>query len=359
LTAAVAALTAASAVGIGALADVAPVAQASVARAAAPAGTAFTVTFVDELDNAVPETDATAAAPDPTVAPDPTAAESAPAPDAGVGPLTDAVLPQQTDLVCALSSVDLTTGVVTLLPATPSQEACAGDLAFAPDGTLYGLLGGDGQGGTITELVRFDTTSGAATVIGQIGTFLSFGGFNEAPLGGITFDRLGRLFVEVGASPQGAYDPQCQAAGSGFCLYRIPDPAQPAATTFVGHTVSEEFVSGLASSCDGTFLERTSDSIVGDVLISSLNLETGAPTDLGVVRPSYIMGLDFDPAGTFWGIHITAEDITLVHINPAGGDPIDTDVVDITPAPEDQFAPEALAIAPLQCVVSAPITFTG
>ena len=40
---------------------------------------------------------------------------------------------------CDLATLDLVTGTLTDLPAASSAEACAIDLAAAPDGTVYGI----------------------------------------------------------------------------------------------------------------------------------------------------------------------------------------------------------------------------
>ncbi len=355
--AAVAALAAASAIGAGGI-GVAPLAEASVARPApGPATIAYTVIYIGTLDASIPDVAPDA---DPTTTTSTDAPQqSLPAPDLSGATLGDGAQAAQTDLVCALATIDLATGVETVLPATPSPEACAGDLAFAPDGTLYGLLGGEANREPISELVRFDTATGAATVVGQIGTFSSIGGFGEAPQGGITFDRLGRLFVEVAADDGVGFDAQCSPGGVfTFCLYHIADPGQPQNATLVGPTISNEYVSGLASSCDATYLEHTSNQAQSAV-IGTLDIGSGSATEIGTVSPDYITGLDFDASGKFWAIHTAGQGPTLDTINPAGGDPINATGVPIIQAPEDDFIPEALAIEPLRCVISAPITFTG
>ena len=68
------------------------------------------------------------------------------------------------DVSCQLARVDLTTG--TLTPFGPaSSDHCAKDLAFAEDGTLYGMSLGPHPTGpeptfSFMQLVRFDTSTG-------------------------------------------------------------------------------------------------------------------------------------------------------------------------------------------------------
>src|SRR5687767_14187072 len=79
------------------------------------------------------------------------------------------------DVSCQLATVDLASGA--LIPFGPaSSDHCARDLAFAPDGTLYGIV----LGPTAIEpdptfsfmrLVRFDTNTGAVTILGELTTF--------------------------------------------------------------------------------------------------------------------------------------------------------------------------------------------
>jgi hypothetical protein len=148
-------------------------------------------------------------------------------------------------LPCRLATVDLTTGVVTgigsFLP--PEDLACANDLAFSPSGVLYGIsqfeenevevpIEGSGFGSQAevfdeeVHLVRFDTTSGAVTDLGAIGTGPAFIGGFDRPGGGITFDAAGNLWVLMVGE-----EDECDDAA--YCLYQV-DPANPANATFKG-----------------------------------------------------------------------------------------------------------------------------
>ena len=103
--------------------------------------------------------------------------------------------------LCDLYSIELATGVLTDLPATSSEAACANDLAVAPNGTVYGITGTrffgpvsvapaeDSAGGA--ELITF---SADGTPSGQS---LTVDGF---PISGITggsiaVDAAGTVYV--------------------------------------------------------------------------------------------------------------------------------------------------------------------
>ena len=88
------------------------------------------------------------------------------------------------------------------------------------------------------QLVRFDTTTGVVTVIGQITNF----GLTQFGAGGLTFDNTRTLYA-----PFAADDPSCSTSGQ-FFLYRV-DP-NAAAATFVGTSPFEQtVVQGLAGAC--------------------------------------------------------------------------------------------------------------
>ena len=91
-----------------------------------------------------------------------------------------------------------------------SADHCARDLAFAPDGTLYGIVA---TTATFMQLVRFDITTGVVTVIGQITSF----GFTQFSAGGLTFDNTGTLYAQFAAD-----DPELFDVGS-----VLPIPGRP------------------------------------------------------------------------------------------------------------------------------------
>jgi hypothetical protein len=160
---------------------------------------------------------------------------------------------------CRLSTVDLATGAVTPIgPIVVDQLGCAFDLALSPGGALYGISDVDDEvdppsvdgtssttDGPVAQetplvqvhLVRFDTTTGAVTDVGAIGTAASYA--NGA--GGVTFDARGNLYVYMVGD-----DPQCD--GIAYCLYQV-DPANPASATFLGSDPEETNLFGLTASC--------------------------------------------------------------------------------------------------------------
>ena len=65
--------------------------------------------------------------------------------------------------LCDLYSVDLVTGVLTDLPATTSEAACAADLAVAPNGTVYGIAGTQYLG-PVAVTPAYDSFGGAELI---------------------------------------------------------------------------------------------------------------------------------------------------------------------------------------------------
>ena len=350
------------------------VASAGLPEAPAPSTIGYTV-LVNLPSGLADEGDTTGE----TVAPDesttqPTAAPMQ-VPDIG----GDGVGALQGECEAQLATIDLTTGVVTPLPAGPSPEACAGDLTFGPDGTLYGLLRGEEPDDSISELVRFDTASGAATVIGQIGDFSSFAGFSELPIGGLAFDAEGRLFAALGTSNEFPNpDPQCLGDDEiAFCLYRIDDPNAPGNATFIGQSASgteEDEIFFAVSTLNGSCTTMYSSSIdLGEETstdtVTTVDLTSGALSDLGQTRPQrFVAGQATDRAGTLWALELTAGTgpavgFELATLDAAGGTPIDTHVIDVTLPDEELTFLNALAIEPLDCAQPEPVvlapTFTG
>jgi hypothetical protein len=291
--------------------------------------------------------------------------------------------PLQGDATCRLARIEFATGTVTPLPAAASPEACAGDLAFAPDGTLYGLLQGiDGQNG-IAELVRFDVATGAATVVDQIGTFFALGGQSIVPFGGITFDGAGQLLVMLLAVDVDGYDAACRSADAvpSSCLYRIDDPSQPEFTTFLGEVAripSGEpgaLGSTLTATCDAVYstpaaTEPTEGAnIIIRSLLSTVSPSDGARTDIGEYEDDAdSWGADFDRAGTLWGLAlqgISTMDpvLSVATLDPNGGPDVATPGAQIS-VDLETFV-QGLAVAPLDCSQPEPApivlepTFTG
>ena len=270
------------------------------------------------------------------------------------------------DVTCQLAQVDLSTGALT--PFGPvSANHCAVDLAFAPDGTLYGMVAGPERTSPespllFMQLVRFDTTTGAVTVVGQITTF----GFGVLSInaGGLAFDNTGTFYAQFASG-----DPNCSTTGQ-FCLYRV-DPGNPAAATLVGTVPpTDTAFRGLAGACDGRVLtERQPLQVEVDSFLELENQQNAQVTTIGRIGPTGTLldGFDFDTAGNLWGVGVTDNmsppKVFAVDQSTGAGTPGAT----ITGAPQGTLS--ALAVAPLACapapapaappvVVVGPI-FTG
>ncbi len=139
---------------------------------------------------------------------------------------------------CDLHNVDLSTGELTDLPAGPSLDACVADLAVAPDGTVWGLVGISVLDGPVAapaapldgvDLVRFDA-SGAPTATritaGDAELFLA--------TGGLAVDAAGTVYAQMTvAPPRATVDATAAPAAdladcySTLCLFEIdPTTAQ-------------------------------------------------------------------------------------------------------------------------------------
>jgi len=282
----------------------------------------------------------------------------------------------QTSCVGQLAEIDLETGEVDPLPDAPSPAACAVDLAFAPDGDLYGLVAGIDTSvvppAQFAELVEFDTRTGDADVIGRIGDFSSAVGFG---FGGLTFDAQGALYAMlVGSSTLPNGDPECATAYFNSCLYQIEDPDDPGDVELVGVSLAApadplEVVGTLAASCDDTYSGRLRGGGATVPLSSVATLDVD-DADLDVIGDlatgNVLFGADFadssfDHDGDFYGI--TAS-VTIApsppvfvfrvsELDPEGGTPIDDPGPAITlPAGFEVIL--ALAIEPLDCTAPAP-----
>jgi hypothetical protein len=246
---------------------------------------------------------------------------------------------------CKLASIDVGTGVTTPIAASGSATACVNDLALAPDGTLYGLE----QSGPDVVLVRFDVSTGAATVVGPITTFNAFlpGTFPVALGGGLAFDAAGTMYVQLVTS-----DPQCTGADF-YCLYK-GSPSNPGAVQFVGTSQQFEVVVGsLTATCSGTlfaslpfglelsasaFSPRANSSAPPSFAdlqhqlstqqasfaeLAGVSPTTGKVTTIGPYGPNTFMsGLEIDQAtGTLWGLGVQEGDpaFSTFTIDPVTG----------------------------------------
>src|ERR1700722_13499300 len=105
---------------------------------------------------------------------------------------TGIVLMRVTQLIgggtCQLGSVDLVTGTVTPLPHV-GGDVCLSDIAYAPDGRLFGLASNAGQPAGPIHLFQLDTTTGQVTA--DLGQFGSFNAFADPTTAGLAFDSSG------------------------------------------------------------------------------------------------------------------------------------------------------------------------
>ena len=101
--------------------------------------------------------------------------------------------------LCDLYTIDLASGVLTDLPAGPSEAACAWDLAVAADGTVYGIAGEqigigsvspavDSLGGAVLITFSADgTPSGQTLTVGGSPISGTYGGGNAVDAAGIVY----------------------------------------------------------------------------------------------------------------------------------------------------------------------------
>jgi hypothetical protein len=279
---------------------------------------------------------------------------------------------------CQLGQIDLTSGAVSnLLPASPSLSVCSADLAFGPDGTLYGVNGGN--------LVKYNTGTGATSVIGPLGV-TALGGEAE----GLTFDAAGHLWAALltGDSPcvsglaSGATSSSSTPTSAGVhpaifvnnCLYQV-DPASGHATfvsQFKAGTLGNtaENVTGLAGACDGRVLTdyrsfAPPPGVAPVLILASVNTTDAQLTDIGGNGDSHhVNSIDFAPetAGTpqpLYGVGtstLAAQQVFLMNQSTGAAAVVTT----ATGLPGGSFL-VALAIGPISCppVIVVQPKFTG
>jgi hypothetical protein len=224
---------------------------------------------------------------------------------------------------CQLGLIDLVTGTVTPLPHV-GGDVCMSDIAYAPDGRLFGLATNAGQPPGPIHLFQLDTTTGQVDAdLGQFGSFNAFADPTEA---GLAFDSSGTVFATMVGTDAGC-------GTSATCLYRA-NLSNIAAAQFVGAAPTGTSLENLAISCSdagftiepapGTMNAKTksatppggvrSEDAGPNALLNALNLTNGAPSTIGTGfgTNNLLSGLDFDGTGTLWGVGTTAD--TVRHV---------------------------------------------
>jgi hypothetical protein len=232
----------------------------------------------------------------------------------------------QNTVNCQLAQVDLGTGVVTPIGSGgPTPARCANDLAETSDGRVFGIVQ---EAGPTVHLLQYDTTSGDVSSDHQVGTFNASIG-TPFITGGLTFDKNGNLFVQMGRAPSGG-DTNCPGTAN-TCLYRV-DPANPANATFVGPAPVDVTFQFLTAACDGRAMDLANpgfgvaggssnplgprpgqsqaqgpiqpQEVTPNSVLGSVNLTNGAvsPVGSGVGATNELAGIAFDTGGTLWGV---------------------------------------------------------
>jgi hypothetical protein len=160
-------------------------------------------------------------------------------------------------------------------------------LAFAPDGTLYGVSD------ALKILLRIDTASGRATVVGPLNLAVPSGGqFGNFDFGlAATCD--GRLWLSSDVTR---------------ALWEVN--TGNATTRLVGTTGAQ--ISGLAAKG----MDLYGVGVNGDESLYRIDTTTGLASAVGRIAPSlsfYDAGLDFDGSGKLW--------LTLDYLPPPSGQP--------------------------------------
>jgi hypothetical protein len=295
---------------------------------------------------------------------------------------------------CALGTVDLTSGATTTIGSL-AAGSCVGDLAETSDGRVFGIQQ-QGSFPTLTvHLLQFNTTTGVATDLGQIGTFNASILVSDDFGGGITFDSDGNLFVSLVGGDAGCSD-------SAFCLYQV-DPTNPSAATFVGTGTEMTDEQALTASCDGramTLAEGPTDGtsnanpfgdasstttttsgaagsansstttststptvhaafLGADPILNARSLSDGSMTAIGsgVGSGITLTGLVFDSSGTLWGIGFQGVGVSVFTVSTTTGVAAAGASTGLRLTPIGLALPLSCSVAPA-AVVAVP-AFTG
>lgn len=266
----------------------------------------------------------------------------------------------RSDVGCSLVKIDLATAEVIEYPGlTPSESACVADLAVAPDGTPWGVLGReigdinvDGLEGVAEPsgdapdayLVQFDPDTGEVVSDVRLAQDAADGPSLWVSEGGIAVNAAG-VFIH-------AFGNTC-VDGTEICLFEV-DPATGIATAIGSSTAYTLF---FLADCDGLI---TASSDEGSLVLTDVSATTGARSN-----PRPTGGLyGFDCAGDQkyalelpQPVQAVAQpqvtQLALVTLDPASG--ATNLVAAIDPSSADLWA---LALPPQQ-VPSTTTTTTG
>lgn len=199
-------------------------------------------------------------------------------------------------------------------------------LAFAPDGTLYGVA--DAVPGA--ALFRINTSTAEATLVGTMGLEGQGGPPGDNLDVGLAFTCDGRLWM---------------ASDTAQKLWEVnPGSAAPRLVGTIGKKIS-----GLAARADGLY----GIGVDSDAGLYRIDTETARATLIGAFGsdpPLPDAGLDFDANGTLWAVldrYPPTETSELASIDTRTGQPVASRIVS-GPGLEDNEL-EALAIAPPVC----------
>lgn len=227
-----------------------------------------------------------------------------------------------------LYSVNLSTGTFSEIGAT-GQSDLEG-LSLDCGGTLYGInrvrnaKASTQPEASVTpgnQLVTINTTTGAATIVGALSV--------EPADAGLTFGTNGKLYMaEVNTGE----------------FYEINKTT--AAVTDIGPMGNSVEITGLATRADGTIFgyDRAGTQLV------TINPSTGASTIVGASADLNLIGMDFDPSGTLWGI---SENGSIVTFNTTTGAATNVTTYDNS---ENQFVSLAIgSVCPAATPPSPPV----
>ncbi len=268
---------------------------------------------------------------------------------------------------CELATIDLTTGTLTDLPAGPSAEACAVDLAVSPSGTVYGIT--DNQ--ILSSGNALGAVPAAPADAADIVTFAADGTPSAVPItepdattigvasGGIAISPAGVVYVQLvtdnptcltGTPPDTT--PTTSPAPPAFyadsvCLYTVNPGTGTAAV--IGTTGVFETPFFALAWCGGL-----NTLAFGEGISWGTESTTTGAVSLGVAAQAFPVGYDCDSrtGGPLWALSSPnaglASTPAVSEVNVTQVDPTTGAVTQIVPV-SDQSA-DLLALA----VVATP-----